>query len=247
MKKNGQDDLIRKLERRVLSGDFSAVPQLALLYAKTGRYSEVEPEDGKVYTALSYNIENNDAYVDTFTNRADAVAFFNDMIIDTAKRRIRAPGDDDSDYMGIDLESAAMITDDPENAWDIYENEVQFDSGINLSVLEGSLNKKYEPPAPQAGDTSFMPPHFTREELEAMPTLGTGQTDSRKYDQNGWRVWLSRGGLADGEALAGRVTVEHIVDGVWRRWEEYDVGPPADEEPEEPPPPPRRRRLAPKG
>lgn len=247
MRKNtGQDDLIRKLERKVLSGDLSAVPQLAQLYARTGRYPSAEADETKVYTAVSYNIESNDATADTFTKREDAVAFINDWIADAARRLIAQPEAEDSgEFLGLDLESAAMIDNDPRSAWEIYENEVEFNSGIHFMILEGGLDQKYVPPAPDLGDLSFRPPHFTRAQLEAMPTLSSGHTDNTKYEQSGWSVQLSRGGLEDGEIYAGRVTVLRLVNGRWETYEEYDVGPrePDEESVDEQdaPAPPRRR------
>lgn len=239
MRKNaGQDDIIRSLERKVLSGDLSVVPQLAKLYARAGRYRDEEADDTPIYTAISYSIENSDSgTVDSFTKREDAVAFINDWIADTARRRIQnAEADDDSEFLGIDLENAVLIADEPERAWDIYDNEVEFNSGIHFAILEGKLDQKYVPPTPELGDLSFMPPHFTRAQLEAMPTLSSGHTDNTKYEQNGWSVQISRGGLEDGEPYAGRVTVLRMINGAWETYEEYDVGP------REPDPTPVRRR-----
>lgn len=244
MRKNaGQDDIIRKLERKVLSGDLSAVPQLAKLYARAGRYAGTESEEESLFALAT--MYDGDVNVRSFTKMDDAVDYCNTMLVNAAERLVQDPDDDADDVFGMDVTDAEVILENREDAMEAYNANVSFDSGIHFAIFKIPLNPKFEPPKPQPGDTALMPRHFTREELEAMPTLGVSQVDNRKYDQDGWRVWLSRGTLADGETMAGRVTVEHIVDGEWVQWEEYDVGPrePDEESADEQdaPAPPRRR------
>lgn len=57
----------------------------------------------------------------------------------------------------------------------------------------------------------------TAGELRDMPTLAVGQTDNLKIDNgDGWRVWLARTTVEDGEPYDDRISVEHY-DG--QRWE----------------------------
>jgi hypothetical protein len=57
---------------------------------------------------------------------------------------------------------------------------------------------------------------LTLEELEALPTLATGQTCNLKYDNGNSRVWLSRCTVEDGELFDNKVTVESLTDGMWQ-------------------------------
>jgi hypothetical protein len=51
---------------------------------------------------------------------------------------------------------------------------------------------------------------YTAAELQAMPTLSTGQADDLKVDTGTERVWLSRCTVADGEPYDHKVTVESL-------------------------------------
>lgn len=59
------------------------------------------------------------------------------------------------------------------------------------------------------------------EVLENLDTLGVGQVCDRKIDENGFRVFLSRCGLADGEPFENTVYLEEY-DKEQGRW--IDVG-----------------------
>jgi hypothetical protein len=61
------------------------------------------------------------------------------------------------------------------------------------------------------------------EELAALPTLSTGQADDLKYDDGQTRVWLSRGGVADGEQWENTAAVEELQNGRWVTVLEYDA------------------------
>ena len=63
--------------------------------------------------------------------------------------------------------------------------------------------------------------HYTAEELQALPTLATGQADSLKIDSDGIRVWLCRCGLDDGMPYDNQVTVERLAAGRWITVETY--------------------------
>ena len=58
-------------------------------------------------------------------------------------------------------------------------------------------------------------------DLEAMPTLSTGQSDNLKVDDGTERVWLSRCTVADGEPYNNRITHEHLRNGRWEEGESY--------------------------
>jgi hypothetical protein len=64
---------------------------------------------------------------------------------------------------------------------------------------------------------------YTAAELEAMPTLATGQADDLKKegedDRGRFRIWLSRCGVEDGEPYPNKVTVERY-DVLTQRWVE---------------------------
>ena len=59
-------------------------------------------------------------------------------------------------------------------------------------------------------------------ELEALPTLSQGQTCDLKIETERRRVWLSRGGVEDGEPYARTVTVERLIGGRWITTGRYD-------------------------
>lgn len=60
---------------------------------------------------------------------------------------------------------------------------------------------------------------YTVEELEAMPTIHSGQYDDLKIETETMRVWLSRMGPEDGETQP--ITIERLIDG---RWEDVTEG-----------------------
>lgn len=62
---------------------------------------------------------------------------------------------------------------------------------------------------------------YSADDLEAMPTLATGQTDDLKIDTGTERVWLARTGIADGEPYNNRVTIEALVNGRWVHQRSY--------------------------
>lgn len=69
------------------------------------------------------------------------------------------------------------------------------------------------------------PRGYSLSELEALPTLSVSQTDDLKIENktSGFRVWLARTGVDDGEPFDNKVTVE-CYDWVSRLWivtEEY--------------------------
>jgi hypothetical protein len=54
------------------------------------------------------------------------------------------------------------------------------------------------------------------------PTLDSGHTDNLVYDDGRARVWVTRMTVADYDGdrrawMAERLTVEHLVNGVWKR------------------------------
>lgn len=71
-----------------------------------------------------------------------------------------------------------------------------------------------------------MNPHMDHnaEELRALPTLAVGQADDLKIDQGGYRVWISRCGLADGAQYEDTVFVEMLEEpsGQWTTIAEYE-------------------------
>lgn len=62
---------------------------------------------------------------------------------------------------------------------------------------------------------------YTKEELEAMPTLHSGHFDDLKIETQTTRVWLSRMTVADGMPYDNMITVEKLIDGRWVTTEEY--------------------------
>jgi len=65
--------------------------------------------------------------------------------------------------------------------------------------------------------------HYTLAELEAMPTLHSGQYDNLKIETADTRVWLARIGAADGMPYDNGVTVETLTDGRWVTTETYEA------------------------
>lgn len=63
---------------------------------------------------------------------------------------------------------------------------------------------------------------YTVESLRLLPTLSEGQADNLKFDEGGYRVWLSRCTVDDGEPFNNAVTIERF-DG--RRWVEVSKHP----------------------
>lgn len=65
---------------------------------------------------------------------------------------------------------------------------------------------------------------YTLAELEALPTLATGQVDNLKVDTGYSRVWLCRCGIADGMPADHWVTVETLSRlGRWETVDEYEA------------------------
>jgi hypothetical protein len=62
---------------------------------------------------------------------------------------------------------------------------------------------------------------FTADEIRDLPTLCTGQADSLKVDDGTMRVWLSRCTVEDGEPYNDKITIEHLIDGLWVTTNEY--------------------------
>lgn len=60
---------------------------------------------------------------------------------------------------------------------------------------------------------------WTVAELEAMPTIHSGQYANLKMDNGEERVWLSRMTAADGEIYA--IAHERLIDGRWETMSEY--------------------------
>ena len=61
---------------------------------------------------------------------------------------------------------------------------------------------------------------YTSAELEAMPTLTTGQADDLKVETADTRWWLSRLSIEDGETH--RVYLERNIEGRWTVTGEYE-------------------------
>ena len=77
-------------------------------------------------------------------------------------------------------------------------------------------------------DLNERPPtmdRYTAQELEALPTLSTGQADDLKVegedDRGRYRVWLSRCTVEDGELFNNAVTVERFDGDRWYNAETY--------------------------
>lgn len=64
---------------------------------------------------------------------------------------------------------------------------------------------------------------YTLDELEEMPTLAEGQTADLKVETEDERVWLERTGISDGEWCNDKVTVEFLLNGVWKTILEYEA------------------------
>ena len=57
--------------------------------------------------------------------------------------------------------------------------------------------------------------------LESLETLSVGQADDLKINGNGFRVWLSRCSVEDGEPFDNKVTIEKKIGGRWVEAESY--------------------------
>ena len=65
---------------------------------------------------------------------------------------------------------------------------------------------------------------FTLSELEEMDNLCEGQADALKYEDEKYRVWLSRCTVDDGEPYNNKVTVEMLnEDYCWEVVDEYQA------------------------
>ena len=62
---------------------------------------------------------------------------------------------------------------------------------------------------------SIVAREYSLAELEALPTLATGQADSLKVDDEHTQVWLSRCSVADGEPYDNRVSIYHRFTTGW--------------------------------
>lgn len=65
--------------------------------------------------------------------------------------------------------------------------------------------------------------HYSLREIEAFPTLHSGQFANLKVDTGQVRVWLSRMTIADGEKCNNLVSVEVLFEGRWETTEEYEA------------------------
>lgn len=63
---------------------------------------------------------------------------------------------------------------------------------------------------------------FTTKQLSRRKTKSVGQESDLKVEKDGYRVWLSRCGLADGTPFENTVYVERLVDGAWQLVDFYD-------------------------
>lgn len=61
------------------------------------------------------------------------------------------------------------------------------------------------------------------DDLEAMPTLFSGNTADLKIETEDERVWLERTGVSDGEWCDDKVTVEFLLNGRWCTIVEYEA------------------------
>jgi hypothetical protein len=66
---------------------------------------------------------------------------------------------------------------------------------------------------------------YTAAQLHAMPTIKTGHFDNLKIQTEDEQVWLSRTGVADGEAYDNKITVQWLREGKWVKVHEYPGGP----------------------
>ena len=65
---------------------------------------------------------------------------------------------------------------------------------------------------------------YTLAELEAMPTIATGQAYDLKVETSSERVWLSRVGVDDGMEYDNQVTEEvKGPDGIWTVYATYEA------------------------
>jgi hypothetical protein len=64
---------------------------------------------------------------------------------------------------------------------------------------------------------------FSLAELEALPTLHSGQYDNLKVEKGTIRVWLSRMTVGDGAPCNNQVTVEDVQNGRRVTVDEYEA------------------------
>lgn len=75
------------------------------------------------------------------------------------------------------------------------------------------------------GDASTVPAEYRNlraADLADLPTLAQGQIENLKIDDGTTRVWLSRGGVADGLPCDSMVSIERLRDGKWRNAYDYE-------------------------
>lgn len=72
-------------------------------------------------------------------------------------------------------------------------------------------------------------------ELRKLPTLATGQADDLKLEDLdlGYRVWLSRCSIADGEPYNNKVSVERYVGNRWKTVREFQAIDDSDDDDED--------------
>ena len=69
---------------------------------------------------------------------------------------------------------------------------------------------------------------YTLEEIENMTTLEQSQFDDLKYQNDNYRIWLSRMTVADGQPYNNQITVEKLVrtgittGGKWKIIKQYE-------------------------
>ena len=65
---------------------------------------------------------------------------------------------------------------------------------------------------------------YSLDELEEMPTIRQGHFGNLKAEDEHYRVWMARGGKADGYPDENWVSVEHLKpDGCWKTVCEYSA------------------------
>ena len=62
---------------------------------------------------------------------------------------------------------------------------------------------------------------LTLDYLDGLPTIESGHFDNLKIQEPDVRVWLSRLTLEDGMPYNNQVTVEKLVDGQWKTFDQY--------------------------
>ncbi len=119
--------------------------------------------------------------------------------------------------MGIDTNDGAVIFDSRHEAEEV-------------AASGGSSREERE-----AADValSFMREGWDAEELDKQAPLSEGQADTLHLEQDGYRLWLSRTGVEDGEPYENTVTIEQNRSGSWVTVCKYDGGEIPDEEDED--------------